>query len=283
MNFLFPIAAAVLQAGSFTLDKVILSLKGITYKQYTGISFPLIFLITLGIFIIFQPPLFETELFAGNLKWLILISVAIITISNLFYYRALDNDRLGEIQTLDIFHNLPAILFSSLLFADERNPAVVLPALVASLAIIWSHWNHHHFEMRKFTRIYLVWSLFIAPFGAPITKTLLTVWHPISLGIIRDGATALILGPLFIKYSKKTHLKALLLLAATNLLTTIAWILLFFSYQRSGIVYTILIFSLQPLLVYFASLIFLKEKFHKKKFIAFLVALASIAAAQVMS
>ena len=49
------------------------------------------------------------------------------------------------------------------------------------------------------------------------------------------------------------------------------------------LVYTMLIFSLQPLLVYFASLFFLKEPFHWKKFVAFIVVLASIAAAQIMT
>ncbi|MBI2035914.1 MAG: EamA family transporter [Candidatus Liptonbacteria bacterium] len=283
MNFLLPIAAAILQAGSFTLDKTILSLKGITYKQYIGISFPLIFLVTIIIYSIFRPPLLAPELYAGNLKWLLLVSLGFIIVTNLFYYRALDNDKLGEIQTLDLLHNVPVIIFSSIIFADERNLAIIIPALIASLAIIWSHWNHNHFEIKKFTRVYFLWTLLIAPFGAPIAKSLLAVWNPISLSLVRDGSMALILGPLFSKYSKRASATALLFLVATNMLTTIAWILFYFSYQRSGIVYTLLIFSLQPLLVYFASLVFLKEKFHKKKFIAFLVVLASIAAAQIMS
>ncbi len=283
MSFFLPIAAAILQAGSFTLDKTILSLKGITYKQYIGISFPLIFLVTIAIYAIFRPPVLAPELYEGNLKWLLLVSLGFIIITNLFYYRALDNDSLGEIQTLDLFRNVPVIIFSSIIFADERNAAVIIPALVASLVIIWSHWNHHHFEIKKFTKVYFVWTLLISPFGAPIAKSLLSVWNPISLSLVRDGSMALILGPLFSKYSKKSSARAFLLLVATNMLTTVAWILYYFSYQRSGIVYTVLIFSLQPLLVYFASLIFLKEKFHKKKFIAFLVVLASIAVAQIMN
>jgi drug/metabolite transporter (DMT)-like permease len=66
-------------------------------------------------------------------------------------------------------------------------------------------------------------------------------------------------------------------------LTSVAWILFYFSYQRSGIIYTILIFSLQPLLVYLASVFFLKESLYWKKAVAFIVVLLSIAVAQVIS
>jgi len=111
MNFLFPILAAILQAGSFTLDKVILSIRRVTFKTYVGISFPLIFVITLVIFLIFRPPL-SLELFYGNLWWLILLSVAVTIINNLFFYRALDGDKLSEIQTLELLEDVPTVIFA---------------------------------------------------------------------------------------------------------------------------------------------------------------------------
>ena len=146
MNFLFPILAAILQAGSFTIDKVVLSIRRVNFKTYTGISFPLIFLITLVIFFIFRPPL-SFDLLAGNLWWLLLISVGMTIVTNLIFYRALDDDKLGEIQTLDLLHAIPIIIFASIFFADERNFFVVIPALIASSAVIWSHWEHHHLKI----------------------------------------------------------------------------------------------------------------------------------------
>ena len=196
MNFLFPILAAILQAGSFTLDKVVLSIKRVNFKTYTGVSFPLIFFITLGIFFIFRPPL-SFNLLVGNLGWLLFFSIVITIITNLIFYRALDADKLGEIQTLDLLRNIPIIVFSSIIFADERNFAVIIPALVASVAIIWSHWEKHCFKIAKHTLTFLVWSLFAAVAGAFISKVLLTSWNPISLELVRSGAVALILGSLF--------------------------------------------------------------------------------------
>lgn len=281
MNFLFPILAAILQAGSFTLDKVVLSIRRVNFKTYTGVSFPLVFLITLIIFFIFRTPL-SLDLLAGNLLWLLLVSIGMTIVKNLIFYRALDDDKLGEIQTLDLLRGIPIIIFASIIFTDERNFFVIIPALVASFAVVWSHWEHHHFKIAKHTLPFLVWSLSVAPIEASISKVLLVSWNPISLELVRSGAVAFILAPLFAKYAQKVSFKAFSLLLATNILTSIAWILFYFSYQRFGIIFTILVFSLQPLLVYLASVFLLKEPFHWKKAAAFAIVLLSIGIAQVI-
>jgi drug/metabolite transporter (DMT)-like permease len=282
MNFLFPFLAAVLQAGSFALDKVVLSVRRVSFKTYTGVSFPLIFFITLVIFLIFQPPL-SFSLFSGKFFWLILLSIAFSIIINLIFYRALDADRLSEMQTIDLLKNIPIIIFAGFIFTDERNFIVILLALVSSVAIIWSHWQKDHFQIAKYTAPFLFCVIALSPLRAVISKELLTIWNPISLELVRSGAIALILGPLFFRYYQKISIKAFSLLIVTNILTSIAWILYYFSYQISGIIYTVLLFSLQPLLVYFASVFFLKESFHRKKFIAFIIILVSIIIAQITS
>jgi uncharacterized membrane protein len=106
MTPLLAIIAAILQASSFTLDKVILSIRRVNYKTYTGLSFPLVFAITLVIFFLVRPP-FSSHLFSGTLLWLLPVSPGLAIITNLIYYRALDHDNLGEIQTLDLFWKPP--------------------------------------------------------------------------------------------------------------------------------------------------------------------------------
>lgn len=275
MSVILPLSAAVLQAASFITDKIILSLKRITYKTYIGISFPMIFFITLIIFFIFDPPL-SPSLFTGKLLIFLLLSSALAIATNLLFYQALDDDKVGELEIISLFGNIPAIIFTSLIFVSERNPLVISLAVLSSISVIWAHWKGHHFQIMKKTKLFLFWTLLIAPFGVPLTKSLLTAWNPISLELIRSGILALALSPFFIKYEKKASMKAFLLLLLTNLLTTIAWILYFFSFQKLGVIQTVLIFSIQPLLVYFASILFLKEKFHWKKFVSFAIILVSI-------
>jgi drug/metabolite transporter (DMT)-like permease len=281
MIFLFPFLAAILQAGSFTLDKVVLSVRQVDFKVYTGISFPLIFFITLVIFLIFQPPL-SFELFRGNLWWLLSISIAITIITNLLFYRALDFDKLGEIQTLELLRFLPIIIFSSIIFADERQFFIIVPVLIASLGIIWSHWEQSKVKIAQYTLPFLIWMLFASPIREAASKILLEDWNPISLELVRSGAVALMLGMFFAKHiiASKISVKAFYLLLATNILTSIAWILFYFGYQYLGIIHTTLIFLLQPLLVYLASVFLLKEALSWKKNIAFVIVVLSIAAAQ---
>ena len=279
MNFIFPILAALLQAGSFILDKVVLSIRRVSFKTYMGVSFPLIFIITLIIFLIFRPPL-SMELLSGNLRWLLLISIGMATITNLMFYRALDDDGLGEIQTFDLLHNIPIIIFASVIFSDERNFIVIIPALVASLAVIWSHWEKGHPFVRKKTRPYLLWILIIGPLEAAAFKEILAIWDPISLQFVRELIIVPILGFMYADTLRRVSPKSFGAIFFTGAILTLGSILFFVSYAKLGVIYTTLIFTLQPLLTYLGALLLLKEKFYRKKFIAFLIVLISIAVAQ---
>lgn len=280
MNVLFPILAAVLQAGSFTLDKVVLGVRHVSHRTYVVVSFPLIFLTALAIYFVVQPPL-SWALLGGRLGWLLFVSIVLTVFSNFIFYRALEDDRLTELETIGLLDRIPVILVAGVLFADERQFALMVPALVAAAAVAWSHWERR-LRLAPNTWPFLSWALLAAPVGAAVSKELLTAWNPISLELVRSAVVAAIFVPLYRRSAAQLTGKAIWLLVATNILTSIAWIFYYFSYQRSGIVYTVLLFSLQPLLVYGAAVLLLKEQFQPKKFVAFLVVLGSIAAAQLM-
>ncbi|MDP3794866.1 MAG: DMT family transporter [bacterium] len=281
MNFLLPLAAAVLQAGSFTLDKVALSARGMTFRSYIGVSFPLIALITLAIFLVVRPPI-DPGLLVGMPLALLAVSIALTIIINLIFYRALDDDRLSELETIGLLQTFPVIILSSLVFADERNVAVITAAFVAALAIFWSHWEGRHFRMARHTVPFFLSAICLAPVGTLVARQLLTLWHPVALELVRSTVLALIFGFLFSRYTARVRLNTWLLLIGTNTLTSVAWLLYYFSYQRSGIIYTILLFSIHPLLVYFSSVFFLKEPLQWKKLAAFVVVLAAIVTAQIV-
>ncbi|MBI4094071.1 hypothetical protein HY417_03850, partial [Candidatus Kaiserbacteria bacterium] len=69
MNFLLPFIGAILNATYNTLDKVALSLRGVNYKSFNAVSFPLSFLGAVILFLIVRPPL-SLGLFSGNAWWL---------------------------------------------------------------------------------------------------------------------------------------------------------------------------------------------------------------------
>jgi drug/metabolite transporter (DMT)-like permease len=278
MNALIPIVASVLQAGAFTFDKVILSMRRVGYKAYLGVSFPLFWFSTLILFLMFRPPL-PTELFSGRNAALLIVSIGISVLSNILYYRALASDYLGELQIISLLKNVPIILFSSLLFADERNPVFIASAFIAAVAVVWSHWEGNHFKIARHTFSFFLWTVAVVPLGVSILKPLLAVWDPVALLFVHDGVVALFFWCLFSGATQRVPLAAYRYFFVTNFLSVVAWVLFLISYQRSGIVYTTLIFSIEPLLVYFAAVVFLRERFERKKAIAFCVVLATIIAA----
>jgi drug/metabolite transporter (DMT)-like permease len=168
-------------------------------------------------------------------------------------------------------------------FSAERNPITLVAAFIASAAIAWSHLHRTHFHIAPKTMPFIVWAVVAFPVMGLITKQLLLVWHPVALELFRDAALAITLAPLFYRYSRKISRKAFWFLVLTSFLASVSFILYDFSIQRSGIIYSTLIFALQPLLVYFGSLVFLKERFQWKKMVAFVVVLVSIIVAQVSS
>lgn len=279
---LFPIVAAVLQAVSFTLDKAVLSLKRINFRTYTGVSFPLSFLVNLVLFFIFRPS-FPADWFSGYYGWLLLGAIAIGFIMNILFYRALDHDKLGEIETLSLLNMIPVIVVSGIVFSDERNFAILLPALVASVAVVWSHWERHHIKIARDTLPYVCWSLVIAPLSAVISKELLIIWNPIALEMVRTGALAALFLFIFRDAITKVPAHALRLLIVTNAFTTVAWVLFYLGYQQLGIVRTLLLFSLQPFLVYMFSIFILKERPSWKRTAGFIIVLVSIGVAEWIS
>lgn len=276
-----PLIAAVLQAASYTCDKAILNIRRIDYKFYTAVSFPMLACVDVAIWFIFRPTL-NLSMFGGTTGLLVAGTVAMLIITNLLYYRALDHTHVSEINVLSLTSVIPVMLVNALIFADERQLVILIPALIAAAAVVWSHWERSELRFARHTPAFLMWLWFSAPLVAASAKVILTTWSPIALELVRDASIALILLPLFWSSIRAIPIRGWFLFVVTNVLSATGWILYFYGYQHIGIVYTGLLFTLQPLLVYFSGVLLLKEPFVLKKFIAFLVVLASITATQVM-
>lgn len=282
MNIFLPLIAAVVHATSLTFDKVILSVHDVDYRAYLRFGYPMYFIAMAALFLLFSPPL-PFELFQGELLALFLASAAVMLIWSITYYRALDDDGLGEVQTLDLLHYIPVVVVSAVLFSDERNMYVVVAALVAAGAVFWSHFEHHRVAIARRTLTFVAWAAIAAPLEAVLAKTLLVYWHPVAFATVRAGVIAVAIFLLFSKHAQRMPVRAMRLSFLPAALSAIAVTLYFYSFQRLGIVYTVLLFSIQPLLVYAAAVLFLKEQFHWKKAVAFVIVLCAITAAQILS
>jgi drug/metabolite transporter (DMT)-like permease len=279
MNAIIPALAAVSQSASFLVDKAALRVRNMSFRGYLGMSFPLLFALSLGIFVVFAPP-FTRELFAWPMSGIFALSALLIIVMNVVFYRAMAKDEMQELEVLELLERIPAIVVTAAVFSDERAPVVVGAALVSSLAIAWSHWTGKHFSIKRTSLHFLMLGLITAPIRVALTKVLLGMWHPISLEIARNAVFSTVFWPIYRRDMQTVPRRAALMVIVANLLTFAAAILGHMSYQLSGVVYTILLMSLQPFLVYLGAVIFLGERFHARKFAAFLVVLGSILAVQ---
>ncbi|MEK7660220.1 MAG: EamA family transporter [Patescibacteria group bacterium] len=272
---MFAFIAAVLQATSTIIDKAFFNASHKGYQTYVAISFPLVALFSGFAFFWFDIP-FHFGTFVEVSGVLFLVSVLITFGGNMFYYRAMAVDAVYEVQLIGLLHNFPVIILSSLLFTGERHMTTIIAATIAVLAVIWSHIDSSQIRLEPKTKQFLLYEMAVSPFGVVAAKVLLETIHPIAFEFLRTFALAILVAPLFISYIAPVSTKGVLLLISTNIITTIAWILYFYSIQQLGILSSVLIFSIQPLLVYMGSALLLKERFEWKKAVALVVVICAI-------
>lgn len=277
-----PVIAALLQASSFTLDKAVLNLKRVNWRRYLTVSFPLMGVLMAAAFFIRRPPV-TLSLLTPTLLALLAGLILEIVITNILFYRALQHDNLTELRLWGLALKIPMILGIAYLFTDERNWATILLALVASVAVVWSHLDHARLRIHRHTAPYILWSLITYPLAIAGAKIALRSLDPIALETFRFIPVALIMFLLFHNSMKRPiGSVSWTFLLATNVLTTASGILLLYGYHSLGVIYTGLLFTLEPMLVYVFALVILGERFERKKFIGFVVVLLSIGAAQLL-
>jgi transporter family protein len=277
-----PLFAAILQATSFTFDKAALRVKRIDWQTYTSISFPLLMLFD-ALFLLIVRPAIAWNTLGGMAGVFVAVTIIAGFITNTLYYRALDDENLHELQTWSVFLGIPTIIVTGILFTDERNLVVLIPALIAIAVVTWSHLQENHgLAIRPKTMAFIGWMFVAAPALASMNKVILGTWNPILLELVRDSSLAFIFWLFVFKGIKHVNGKAWAFLVATNICSSAAWILYYYGFQKLGVVETMLVFSLQPVLTYGFSLVFLREKLRSRQLIAFVVVLGCIAAAQLL-
>ncbi|RMD67472.1 hypothetical protein D6817_01570 [Candidatus Pacearchaeota archaeon] len=277
MSFIFPALAALLQASSFTIDKIAFRAKKINYLNFTALGFAFLFLFNLLLWLALKPGF--GALTPASIS-LLLVSTSILIATNLLFYRALKKEKLAEMQTLALVSSIPLVLLSFFAFPDEKNPLSLALALLASALLVWSHWEKKHFHLAKKSYQFLLWAIFVMPFAALLTKILLNSFHPITLQLYRDTLVALILIPVLAKRAQRPALSTTALIALSSLLSSIAGVLYLFGFKTLGVIQTVLIFSAEPFLVYLSAILLLKEKIEKKKLVAFSALVILIALSQ---
>jgi len=271
---LIPILGAVALATGTIFEKIVLKIKKVNIKQYQTLSFLSIVLAMLPFIYFFwrmTPEAFET-------KNLLIFGLVIIfsIIANLFAFYSLKWEKITNIEPARVLEPLFVILLALIfsLFFDhnlyDKNLKIIVPALIAGLALVFSHVKKHHLEFNKYIIAAIFGSFFFA-LELVISRLILDYYSPISFYFIRCSAIFLLSLAIFRPKLTNLDKKSNLLILLTGIIWFVYRIVLYYGYTHYGIIFTTLMVMLGPIFIYLFAYKFLKEKLNWRNIIAAVV------------
>lgn len=273
-----PILGALTLAAGTIFQKHLLKGKKISVRKFHLLEF-------LGIILIMIPFVFffwRIENEALQIKnILILTGVILISIfANILVYFSMKWEKINNLEPAKMLEPLFVVVLALIfgIFAPElydKNPKIIVPAIIASLALIFSHIKKHHLKINKYFLAAIGGSVLFA-LELIISRLILDYYSPITFYFIRCSGvfilSFLILRTKINDVNKKVGLQFLILGA----IWVIQRIIVYWGYTKLGVIYTTLVIMLGPILIYAFAKIFLKEKISWRNIIASAIILGCI-------
>jgi len=283
MGFLFPIIGAISNATSEVLERVTLKKRKLKISDYQSTIFLFTVLIMIpGLFFFWK---FDTTFF--NLKDIfILLGVITFAVSaNYFLFLGFKKGQLGKVESARITEYLFSILLALFLSffipsTYNSNSKILIPALIAASALVITHIKKHHLKLSSPYKFVLIAS-FLFAMETVTSKMILGYFSSYSFYFIRSllvlGISLIIFKPQLkeiLNEEDKKIRKKIFFTAITWIITRVA---LYYGYTHLGIEETILIMMATPVMVYFVSWKYLKEKITWKNILAGTIIIICIA------
>lgn len=278
MLYYLPILGAIGLATGTLLEKIILRKKKIEVKVYHVAHFLALVLIMIP-FIWFFWKFDSAALQIGNILIFGLVILFSI-IANLFVFYSLKWEKISNIEPARIleplFIILLAIVFS--FFTEglyETNTKIIIAALVAGAALIFSHIRRHHLEFNKYFIAAVLGSFFFA-LELVLSKLILAFYSPMSFYFLRCSTIFLLSLIIFKPKFKKLDIKARWIILATGFVWMIYRVIVYYGYLNIGVIFTTLIIMLGPIFIYIFAKIFLKEKLGWRNIVASIIIIGAV-------
>ena len=279
ISTLIPFVGAVALASGTILQRFILKHKKVEIKSYQTLEF-------LAITIAIIPLLFffwKMDSQALELKNILIFSLVILfsIAANLFTFFSMKWEKISTLEPAKVLEPLFVILLAilfSFFFSQklyERNLKIIIPALIAGLALILSHVKKRHLSFNKYFLAAIAGSFFFA-LELVISRLILDFYSPISFYFVRCFAIFLISFVLFKPKIKQINKKLKLNIFLIGIIWVIYRVLIYYGYLNLGIIFTTLIIMLGPIFIYLFAWKFLKEKPTWKNILTALIIIACI-------
>jgi drug/metabolite transporter (DMT)-like permease len=277
---LFPILGALALATGTLVERIVLMKESIKTKQYQALQFLAITIIMIP-FLFFFWKLSPKVFLPKNL--LILLGVVILSLAaNWFTFTSMKWQKLSNLEpakmTEPLFVILLVLLFSYIISPTiyERNFTALVPAVIAGLALIFSHIEKKHFTFGKYFVFALIGSFFFAS-ELVLSKLILDMYSPMTFYFARSAlvfiGTLIIFRPKMMDGLDKTTKIQVIVTAAI----WVAYrIILYYGYTSIGIIETTLMVMLGPVFIYLFAWKFLKEKLTWRNIIASIIIIGCV-------
>lgn len=272
--------AAISNAGEVIQSKRVLKDYNMPAKTLLSLGSTLIFFVMCFLFVFWG----SVDVVSLNSTYFLLFGGVILVgfIYNYLFYYSLKRGELCDVEPVAMLAPLATMLLAIIVYPDERNLYILIPAIVASFVLAYSRIERYHFKINKYSLAMLGFVLLFAV-EANLVKPLLEVFSPVALYTIRIGilsAMFLLLTKPNLKKVKKDSFWQVLLIA---LIVAVEYSAFYYAISSVGIVVTSLIMLLAPVLILISSRFLFKEKMTIKKAISSAIILACIVVAILIS
>ncbi len=270
----YPIIGALALATGTIIEKTILIKRKVNIKLYQTAGFLAIVLAMLPFIYFFwkmTPEAFE-------LKNLLIFSLVIVfsIAANLFAFYSLKWEKVTNLTPARILEPLFIILLAigfSYIFGEqlyERNLKIIVPAIIAGVAIALPHIKRNHLILNKYFIAAIIGSFFFA-LELVISRLILDFYSPISFYFLRCSAIFLISFALFRPKFSNLNTKVRFEILLIGIIWFVYRVVVYYGYLNLGVIFTTLMIMLGPIFVYLFAWKFLEEKLNWKNIISALV------------
>lgn len=276
---IIPFSAAVSGALNMILSKIVISKQRMEYHIYITVTMVMLFLMSL----ILSPLLISVHPGAlAPINVLILAFVGILAaVYNLLFFHGLEQESLNETETIWLFLPLFITVLSLIVYPAERDWSVVIPTIISASALLLSHIKKHHVNFSAGAQL-LLGSVFLMSIEALFLRYLLQFYSPFSLYLVRVGIASMLL-ILYVRPNVgAVKRKSWMYMFIICPLVLVQFLFTYWSYSVNGLVYTMLILNLLPVIVFAWAWTKGKERFEWRKFIAAFVILGCVIAVQIL-
>ncbi len=256
------IIASLGYAGGVVADKFVLSRYHVPVMRFIPLLFIWLTVIT-AVFLSRWGSINFELLHQWRIILLFALMIVVAVSWNILYYQGIQKEDLHEFELIMLLSPLATIIFAEIFLPSERNAGILIPSLIASIALISTRFRKHHVSIGR-TAWRTIFAMILISLESIIIKKLLAAFSPVSLYFVRTLVIAIFFLILYRPKLFSMPANAFALTIISAIFGVVQMVLKFYGFSNLGVVETTLILILGPFLVYIASNLLFKEHLYKR-------------------